>query len=292
MRRVFCLLLSVFVCLCSLCGCGAFTDYSGIQIGNPEEVSSAIRGAMMRRSYRIRVSYDAWTFDRSKTEAAIADLVEGAFYESDDPAGGDYLRFQYGGYELTHSVEKGLFKYRYHAGIIPVYYTTAEQEEELDEKIAEVIEGFGLAADAPDLEKIRCVHDFICRQTAYDTVHKRQAGSRHIQSTAYGALIYRTALCQGYAVLCYRLLKELGVENRIVTGQASVDGLSERHAWNIVRLGDEFYNLDVTLDDVNHSENWFLKSDESFSADHTRDQNYQTELFYEQYPMSKEDYVN
>ena len=287
--RVFCLLIAVIVCMGFLSGCGS---YSGIRVGNREEVSEAIRSAMIRRSYRIRITYSAQTFDRSDTEALMAELMENAMYESEDPVGGDYLRYQYGGYRLTHSVDDGLFRYHYQAGIIPSYYTTAEQEEKVSEEIANVIENFGLAENASDLEKIRCVHDFICERTSYDTVHRHQPGSSHIQSTAYGALIYRTALCQGYAVLCYRLLKELGIENRIVTGQAQTEESSERHAWNIVRLGDAFYNMDVTLDDVNDSTDWFLKSDRTFSADHTRDEIYASDAFYDQYPMSQEDYQN
>ena len=290
MRIIFPVLASVMF-LCGLCGCGAFTEYSGVSIGNKEEMSEAIRGAMMRRSYRLTVTYDARTFDRERTEEAIAELVEGALYESEDPEGGDYLRFQYGGYELTHSAEKGFFKYKYKAGIVPRYYTTAEQEMKVDEEIESVIAGFGLSAGASDSEKIRCVHDFICERTSYDRVHRHQ-GSSHIQSTAYGALIYKTALCQGYAVLCYRLLKELGVENRIVTGKLRRDGETERHAWNIVRVGDVYYNLDVTLDDANASDGWFLKSDGAFAADHTRDEQYSSDAFYEEYPMSREDYLN
>ena len=250
-----------------------------------------MRTAMKHRAYRIKITYDAQTFDREAAEELAAKLVDNAFYESDDPAGGDYLRYQYGGYQLTHSCEKGLFRYRYKAEIVPVYYTTSEQEETLDEEIARILEDFRFSQGAADLEKIRRVHDFICERTAYDMVHKHQ-GSSHIQSTAYGALIYRTALCQGYAVLCYRLLKELGIDCRIVTGEAVTEGKTERHAWNIVRVGDVFYNMDVTFDDVKGTYDWFLKSDRTFERDHTRDERYCSDEFCEQYPMSREDYWN
>ena len=290
-RHVLFFIIVLAFVFCQASGCGAFTDYSGISIGNKAGISETIRDAMMARAYRVKVSYDAWTFDREKIEEAVAELVEGALYESADPKGGDYLRFQYGGYTLTHSVEKGLFKYKYRTLIVPHYYTTAEQEEEVDREIAEVIADFGFSAETPEIEKIRRVHDFICERTAYDTVHKHQ-GSSHIQSTAYGALIYRTALCQGYAVLACRLLKELGVECRVVTGEAFVDGERERHAWNIVRLGGVFYNMDVTLDDANNSYDWFMKTDETFASDHLREEKYLSDTFTLEYPMSREDYAN
>ena len=61
------------------------------------------------------------------------------------------------------------------------------------------------------------------------------------------------------------------------------------HGWNIVKLGQYWYNLDVTWDDTTGRTKWFLKSDAAFS-DHTRDGEYLTDAFYAQYPMSPADY--
>ena len=60
--------------------------------------------------------------------------------------------------------------------------------------------------------KIRKVHDYLVDTLSYDSVHKDNQSS-HGKTTAYAALKYHQVVCQGYAVLGYRLLKELGVEN-------------------------------------------------------------------------------
>ena len=263
-------------------------SYSHVSLENTKELSEGIRSAMQNRFWRIRIHFQARTQDRDSLEKLVDGLMEEAFSESADPRGGDYLRFQYGGYEWTRSMRKGFFFYRYQLGIIPEYYTTAAQEEAVDVRVKELIQG----KTGTDYEKIRWVCDTICRTCRYDTVHKHMAGSRHIQSTAYGVLIGHTALCQGYAVCCYRLLKELGLDARVITGDALVDGIWERHAWNIVRIGDLYYNLDVTLDDVSGSRNYLLKSDAAFARDHRRDEKYRTGDFMRQYPMSGEDYGN
>ena len=87
----------------------------------------------------------------------------------------------------------------------------------------------------------------------------------------------------------YRMLRELGVDCRVITGMALGENSSEYHAWNIVRLGGTYYNIDITWDRQTESRGWFLKGDRTFSADHIRDTEYSTEEFYGKYPMSEED---
>ena len=60
-----------------------------------------------------------------------------------------------------------------------------------------------------------------------------------LKYTAYAAMINKTAVCQGYASLLYRLLLECGVDCRVVTGY----GNGGRHAWNIVEVDGKYYNV-------------------------------------------------
>ena len=100
--------------------------------------------------------------------------------------------------------------------------------------------------------------------------------------SAYGALMLKECVCQGYALLMYRLLLELGVDNRIIT---SVD-----HGWNVVEVGtDQYYYCDATWDAGMEEYSYFLVGDtDSFYIDpsHVRSYPYNTEAFYEEYPMA------
>ena len=279
---IFISLLSAFIYQGSSTGLG--------QVTNAQEISEAIRGAMIRRSWRVRISFKTRSGDRDKAQSLLEDIIEGAFYESNDPRGGDYLRFQYGGYEMTQSMKKGFFGYSYQAGLVPSYYTSADQEAAVDQEVDRIIRELSPGKNASDYDKVRWVHDYICETASYDDVHKRLSGSGHIQSTAYGTLIYHTALCQGYAVSCYRLLKELGADVRIVTGKALVGDKMEKHAWNIVRVGEACYNLDITMDDVSGTEDSFLKSDRTLAGSYLKDEQYRSPAFLKAYPMSEEDY--
>ena len=278
-----------FAAVCMLmagCGSNDGIDFTGDISG----AAAVIRQAMTDRSKIAELSFKAQKLGQDEVVSIAEEMVQAAFYESDDPKGGDYLRFQYGGYELSYTAGKGLIDHTYEITLTPSYYTTKEQEDKVDERVAEVIAGFGLEKEASEYEKIRCVYDFICDNTSYDTVHKHMPGSKHFQSTAYGALIYKTALCQGYSVLAYRLLKELGIDARIVTGTADSGGETERHSWNIVGIGGKYYNLDVTMGDAKKTDAYFLKSDDDIAFDHTKDDKYKTDEFLAEYPMSEESY--
>ena len=291
MKRYVSLLLVIMFVVAGFCGCISANKYSTVTIANSDEITEGIRNAMLNRTESFKVTFSAYTLDEDGIFFLVDNFMDNAFYDSEMPNAGDYLRYQYGGYTLTHKEEKGLLKYKYTLRITPSYYTDIEEESVVNEIIAQAIKESGLSNNSSDIEKIEWVHDFICNTVSYDTVHKHTPGSGHVQSTAYSALYYHTALCQGYAVLCYRLLKELGIDNRIVTGTATVQDNVDRHAWNIVKINDCYYNLDVTMDDVNSSNKYFLKTDEIFSADHTRDDKFLSADFYENYPMAKENYL-
>ena len=266
------------------------SGYTGIVIENTDEISDVFRQTLEHRSNSVRITFKAYTLDEDAVEETVGKLVRDAFYESGDPKGGDYLRYQYGGYELKYSSIPEGGMYKYNVSLTPVCYTSIEQEDTVDTMVEELLNTSDISPGWSDYEKVRWVHDYICDTVAYDTVHKHQPGSNHIQSTAYGALYYHTALCQGYAVLAYRLLKELGVDVRIITGDCNASGKIEKHAWNIVKVDGLYYNMDVTLDDQDGSMDYFLKTDDHFEDTHTRDAEFMSEEFYTEYPMSEENY--
>ena len=71
-----------------------------------------------------------------------------------------------------------------------------------------------------DFEKEKAVHDYVISHLAYD--------QSLVEHSAYGGLTKGTTVCQGYALLTYRLLTEAGIENKIVEGHAG----GQLHTWN------------------------------------------------------------
>jgi hypothetical protein len=77
-----------------------------------------------------------------------------------------------------------------------------------------------------------------------------------------------------------------GVDARLIAGDAGGP-----HAWNIVKMGDYYYNLDSTWDaGLRPNYMWFLKCPDTF-VNHYRDFEYSTSEFNAAYPMGAADYV-
>lgn len=128
-------------------------------------------------------------------------------------------------------------------------------------------------ASVPDglseYEREKLVHDYLLERTDYDTeVDKVNFESNHPDIyTAYGALVQRKAVCEGYARAFQMLLNGLGVDCVGVLGT----GDDEMHIWNCVRLDDSWYNADVTWDDQEEPYAQYLYfnvTDDYLSSDH------------------------
>ena len=116
--------------------------------------------------------------------------------------------------------------------------------KELEDTADEIISN--IPADSSDYDKALYVHDYIVDNTNYyyDGI---DADSRQIWHTAYGCLVNGEAVCQGYAEAFTYLMRKMGIESGICTGIVEQGS----HAWNYVKLDDEYYWLDATWDDIN-----------------------------------------
>ena len=248
-----------------------------------EAAGEVMREAMKQRKtefvVRLKIENDS---DEALIDLAKA-ISDEAMEHTGEPTEGDYLKWQYAGWnaDIGGSRENGIAYATYTYAV--TYYTSAQQEAEVDAAVAQLLEQMNVSG-AADVTKVRTVYDYICSNVVYDYDHVND-NSYKTQYTAYGALIDGTSVCQGYAVLLYRLALELDVDARLIPGF----GGGEAHGWNIVKLGDVYYNVDSTWDAGRTTYGYYLKCDDDFE-DHVREEEYRTESFYAAYPMSKTNY--
>ena len=110
-----------------------------------------------------------------------------------------------------------------------------------------------------DYEKEKYVHDALVASVMYDD-------TAAMGQSAYSALVNGKTVCAGYARANQYILQKLGIPCYYCTGYSG-----QNHAWNIVKLGDGYYNEDITWDDtVPTTYNYFNCTDSDFSSSHVR----------------------
>lgn len=161
-----------------------------------------------------------------------------------------------------------------------VYYTAAKvrdarvvyrdlnlidiQETKLRDKVDSIVDG---ALNTDDYSLVRYINDYLVDNCRYITGEDVEYAS-----TAYGCLVEGEANCEGYAKAFDLLAAELGLKSVLITGTTES---GENHAWNQVKVGTDWYNIDVTWADTDvmgeTRQMYFLCDDATFERTHFAD---------------------
>ena len=241
-------------------------------LGNEKKVVTYVKKQMVNRKGTISFTTSSKVYE--STISSYSTFQEKIF-EDNGKSGeqyGDYLRYHVKSIENTIKHVGNKYKITMRVK----YTSTASKEKTVTKKVKAIVKKLDVSK-ASDYKKVKAVYDYMCKNVVYDNSLKRYS--------AYHALVGKKAVCQGYAVSVHRLLRNLGVETRIVTGKAE----SINHAWNIVKINDQWYNLDSTWDSERDNALYFLKCQDDFT-DHLREGRFQTKEFLASYPMAEKCY--
>lgn len=141
------------------------------------------------------------------------------------------------------------------------YNSTADDLESAKQRFDAAAQNLitGAASLDSNYEKEKYVHDALASAVTYDL-------TADMSQSAYSALVNGKSVCAGYARAYQYLLQQLGIPCYYCTGYSGGD-----HAWNIVKLEDGYYNVDVTWDDAAAIRyDYFNKTDADFASTHVR----------------------
>lgn len=162
------------------------------------------------------------------------------------------------------------------------YSRSMEQGENelflLDQEAERIVKA---AVNLPDFEKLKYFHDEIILRCNYDETAEDKY-------SAYGCLIEGKAVCEGYAKAFKFLCDKAGIPCIDVIGTVNDNGVIESHMWNMVKINQEWYHIDVTWDDpAGNVGSDFLKYDyfNINDAEILKDHTFCTNT-YMQYPAS------
>jgi len=157
--------------------------------------------------------------------------------------------------------------YNYDASLQISYVETKAQADIVETKVREILSQI-IKNGMDDVEREKAIHDYIVSTVAYDT--------SLTDHSDYGALFNKhTTVCQGYALLCYKMLTDAGINTRLVISDNASNEYG--HAWNMAQINGRWYHLDCTYDDPvpdvpgRIEYNYFNKTDAEMAVNHTWD---------------------
>lgn len=115
-------------------------------------------------------------------------------------------------------------------------------------------------------EKERLIHDLVCEQADYNnSILTDDPDDPEMSQSCISAILFdRSTVCAGYAQMFTLLCSRAGISCVTVT--------SASHAWNKVRMGNTWYNVDCTWNDIRGDDTFLNVTDEQLQADDTEKQ--------------------
>lgn len=250
------------------------------------QIVEVFRERMIARESTMVFYYRTSEYENTKEwlRALVRGWFEDACEETDNPRGGDFLRYSVSGYGVSTS--------RFTSGsdtcikltLTIRYYSSKSQEELLSIHINEVLDQLNIEKLPSEYEKVTAIYNYICDNITYDYENLYDE-TYLLKYSAYAAMVNKTAVCQGYATLFYAMAEQSGLDARVITGQSN----GVNHAWNIVKIGDYYYYLDSTWDAGQEEYSYYLKCEENFKG-HDIGEEFLTEEFKRRYPIAKTDF--
>ncbi len=251
-----------------------------ISIENYNQYYNAVKDALS--NYKDTLVLNITNYDRSTYNLGVIDKVL-----QDNPNLRDWYSSAGSNVESSSSTKMTInFKYD------DTKQNLIAKENTIQQKVDQVVNSV-TTPQMKDYEKELALHDYVVNNTEYD----QRAGSADMPDdsyTAYGVLVNKTAVCQGYADAMDRLLTAAGIECKMVIGQGNDGDGWISHAWNIVKIQGQYYQMDSTWDDpvtndgsklLSHS--YFNRTDSQIAKNHEWDKSDYPECNSTDYSFSK-----
>jgi len=164
------------------------------------------------------------------------------------------------------------YKYRTRKGkmtFIPTYLYDKHTTEIYKKQIDNYLQNFDEAKDYDDLDKALFVNDYFVNNYEYDYSYEKKS------DTILGLFLDGKAVCSGFSYFAKLVFDYLNIYSLIVEGKAknpNNNQLTEAHAWNIIKIGNNYFHLDLTwnicISDENIRYDYFMLCDNEIKKDH------------------------
>ncbi len=253
-------------------------------------ISYNITGGVFRRVFQVSVTYNNEEIDLNDIHVLSKNSNVGALMSQ---SCGNFKKGVYFVIKQTVGIEKEILAFTekygvYHPGcegfqyfkmtlmgydVYKVEFKYRIKKERLEqmrraveEKVDKVCKTL-FCADMPEEVKAYLAHNYLIVNTAYHLKLDASPEELSCIHSAYGALINKKCVCQGYSEAFKMIMDKVGIGCDIAVGQ--IVGSTEHHAWNILNFKNgKSYHVDVTWDDGASSISYayFCKPDKTFDG--------------------------
>lgn len=238
----------------------AATDNYG---SNLESVYSYIGSELKNRPTEITVEVDSFRATDILKMVGSRGLQT---YESNNHINYDYEIYNVTGFKYTTMQFTRDKKTVVQVKLYPSYRETREQTDYVYQKVYEILSSHSEIKNYSDAQKYSWIYDYIISNVSYDYSFQNQ--------TAYAALKSGSTICGGYSSLFYVFASELGLPCRIAYGTAS----GVYHAWNLVKLDNEWYCADTTMGDAPGARDTYILTSMNTITSHDIEDSFQSEF--------------
>ncbi|WP_027120881.1 transglutaminase domain-containing protein [Mycoplasmopsis lipofaciens] len=174
---------------------------------------------------------------RSNFQELIYDLTGGANYYND-------VTELWTGSGIDNNIYNFSFKYR---------TSNANEEIQVNEFVKNKIKDI-ISIKMSKRQKIESVHNWIIDYIDYSNNKDLNDPSKsEIIRSPYTFVTFpqnqQGVVCEGYARMFQKFMTFLNIESWYITGPVLVNGVEQPHAWNMVKIDDEYLFVDCTFDD-------------------------------------------
>lgn len=156
---------------------------------------------------------------------------------------------------------KGSISFKYMDGI------NKNVDMQLQNMIDDALNGMNINSLSNE-DKIMAIHDYIINKTRYNFGDANHLSKGFEVSSPEAIMLGDGGNCEAYSKLFQMMAKRAGLKSRYIVGDTN----KGKHAWDMVKLDEKWYHIDVTFDDplvdgkdaILHK--YYLKTDEQFKA--------------------------
>ena len=164
------------------------------------------------------------------------------------------------------------FSYSYYGYTVGYYYPKKQIQEMqaiFEQKVNGIVQKV-IKTDSTPWENELRIHDYIVNNTKYNIDGLNNDSLTNIDFSAYGILVNGTGVCEGYSKAMQLLLQKAGIECKRISGLTTMGP----HDWNLVKIEDQWFHVDVTWDDPvpdkgYHRYHYYNQCESVMKKDHT-----------------------